>query len=219
MNKELNISMFLSVIIHIILLLISSIMVVETRGIYRVAFTEVTLVGVSALGESLGQKKVEKTKSAARQKGIVNIPKAKNIEKEIITIREKFPIGIEEVSLPAETKITEPGIGNEPGKFGVPWGNPNVKGVIAQRGIRTKIVPEYPQWARKKGVEGEITVEIIVAPSGIVKKVTVVNKSGYKELDQIVVDAVKKWIFDPLPSLIKQEDQVGIIPFKFVLTK
>jgi TonB family protein len=226
-----------SILIHIILLLISSFIYLSTPFPSRVSFTEITVIGVSPLGNGLGMKISPHVKEAIAGRKIVGkniyqpegkksesgvvLPKIKGkTEEEIVSLRKTLPIGIQEY--PQEVKssceIGDVGISTDTGKVGVPWGKPNITGVVAQRGIRKEVIPEYPEWARRKGIEGEIIVGIYVTPSGKVKdNVELIKKSGCKELDEIVINAVKKWEFDPLPPYIKQEDQYGHIPFRFKL--
>jgi len=44
------------------------------------------------------------------------------------------------------------------------------------------------------------------------------SSSGYPDLDQVVVDALRGWEFAALGPGVKSEDQWGVITFKFVLS-
>jgi TonB family protein len=93
-----------------------------------------------------------------------------------------------------------------------------VAGPISQREITRKLVPHYPKWALERRVSGTVVVRIWVQPNGQVKGApTVESSSGYPDLDQVVVDALRGWEFAPLGSGVKSEDQWGVITFKFML--
>jgi TonB family protein len=96
--------------------------------------------------------------------------------------------------------------------------NFSVAGPISQREITRKLVPRYPKWALDRRVSGTVVVRLWVQPDGKVKSTpTVETSSGYPDLDQVVVDALRGWEFAPLGPGVKSEDQWGIITFKFVL--
>jgi TonB family protein len=97
--------------------------------------------------------------------------------------------------------------------------NFSVAGPICQREITKKLVPRYPKWALDRRVSGTVVVRIWVQPDGQVKGApTVESSSGYPDLDQVVVDALRGWEFAALGPGVKSEDQWGIITFKFVLS-
>jgi TonB family protein len=93
-----------------------------------------------------------------------------------------------------------------------------VAGPISQREIARKLVPHYPKWALERRVSGTVVVRIWVQPNGQVKGApTVESSSGYPDLDQVAVDALREWEFAPLGAGVKSEDQWGVITFKFML--
>ena len=93
----------------------------------------------------------------------------------------------------------------------------SLAGPIAGRQIMTKVLPKYPAWCLQKGISGVVKVRIWVEASGSVREGTLVEiSSGYPDLDQAVVNALKKWRFAPLPKNVVQETQWGIITFRFV---
>jgi len=97
--------------------------------------------------------------------------------------------------------------------------NFTVAGPISQREITRKFVPRYPKWALDRRVSGTVVVRVWVQPDGQVKGApTVESSSGYPDLDQVVVDALRGWEFAALGPGVKSEDQWGIITFKFVLS-
>ena len=93
-----------------------------------------------------------------------------------------------------------------------------IHGDIANR-VRKRVLPVYPERARRMGWEGEVQVSLQVDPSGnvIPTSVVIVKTSGYPDLDQAAKYAAMRWVFDPLPPNVVQENQSGIIIFRFVL--
>ncbi|MEN9978840.1 MAG: energy transducer TonB [candidate division WOR-3 bacterium] len=94
-----------------------------------------------------------------------------------------------------------------------------IAGPISQREIIRKVKPKYPKWALDQHISGTVTVRIWVLPNGQVKGIPqVLSSSGYPELDQVVVDAVRCWEFAPLGTGVKSEEQWGDITFVFQLS-
>lgn len=94
-----------------------------------------------------------------------------------------------------------------------------IAGPISQREIIKKIRPKYPKWALDQHISGSVTVRIWVLPNGQVKGVPqILASSGYPDLDQVVVDAVRCWEFAPLGTGVKAEEQWGDITFIFQLS-
>lgn len=62
---------------------------------------------------------------------------------------------------------------------------------------RRNIKPDYPKGARQRGEQGDVTLEIVVSESGCVGDVRVASSSGYSELDEAAVKAVKSARFTP----------------------
>jgi len=97
--------------------------------------------------------------------------------------------------------------------------NITIAGPISQRLILSKVLPKYPEWALTQGISGIVIIRIWVMPDGTVKEtMTIEQSSGYPELDQLVVNALRRWKFAPLDKSVVQEVQWGIITFRFCLT-
>ncbi|MFH1618811.1 MAG: TonB family protein [bacterium] len=111
----------------------------------------------------------------------------------------------------AQEKALEPG---GPKKKAV-----EISGPLAQRKVVSISLPDYPDWAKTRGVEAEVVIRFFVSPEGGVRdKLFLESTSGYKELDNSSMEALKKWIFAPLPKAGSEEaDQWGIITFRFQL--
>ena len=65
---------------------------------------------------------------------------------------------------------------------------------------RRTIRPDYPAEARRRGIEGETTLELTVNAAGRVSSVAVAVSSGHPELDAAAVRAVKAAEFTPAKS-------------------
>jgi protein TonB len=90
---------------------------------------------------------------------------------------------------------------------------------LAARSIKRQVVPEYPGWAKKQGVEAVVRFRLTVLPNGLLKEddLQLEQTSGYRELDRAVYDALIQWEFEPLRPEIPQVEQSGIITFAFSL--
>lgn len=90
------------------------------------------------------------------------------------------------------------------GNFPVPY----VHAQESDRKVKSKVNPEYPEIARKMGLTGTVKLQLLVAPSGIVKDTKVIG--GHPILVNAAVDAVKKWRFESAA-----EETTKTVEFKF----
>ncbi len=77
--------------------------------------------------------------------------------------------------------------------------------------------PQYPDLARRAGIEGTVYVKMWVAKDGTVKSSEVV-KSSSEIFDQAALDASKKWLFTPAIMNNKPVSVFVTVPFKFRLS-
>ena len=71
-------------------------------------------------------------------------------------------------------------------------------GPAADRPVRKYIMPEYPEWAKREGVEGSVTLGFVVMPDGRVKRNVMVHRtSGYEDFDRRAQEAIRLWRFEP----------------------
>ena len=63
-------------------------------------------------------------------------------------------------------------------------------------GLLREVKPDYTEEARRRGVEGDVVLEIVVRADGSVGNVRVLQGLG-GGLDQRAVDAVRQWRFSP----------------------
>jgi len=70
-----------------------------------------------------------------------------------------------------------------------------VPGDVMERRVIHKFLPEYPQSAKRAGVQGTVVLEAVVGPQGEVERVKPV--SGPDALAQATMDAVRWWRYEP----------------------
>lgn len=63
------------------------------------------------------------------------------------------------------------------------------------RHLKSKIIPVYPDLAKKMNVTGTVKVQVVIAPNGVVKSTKVIG--GHPVLVDSCVDAVRKWRYEP----------------------
>jgi len=128
------------------------------------------------------------------------------IDKTVPVAKTTSTIG-KQVEAQVETKLKTEGKGT----------SISLAGPIAGRGITRKILPQYPSWCQSRGISGSVKIRIWVNPSGFVREGALIEmSSGYPDLDQSVINAVKSWLFEALPANVQQEAQWGVITFRFV---
>lgn len=66
--------------------------------------------------------------------------------------------------------------------------------------LRRRIKYEYPEGARQRGEEGDVTLELDISAHGTVDEVRIVESCGFAELEQAAVKAVKRERFIPARS-------------------
>lgn len=71
------------------------------------------------------------------------------------------------------------------------------RGLLSPPRILQKVEPQYPDSARRDGVEGSVTVKMEITENGKPGRVWVVGSSGRSELDEAAVKAVERWRFVP----------------------
>lgn len=93
-----------------------------------------------------------------------------------------------------------------------------ITGELADRKILKKVIPPFPQWAKRQGVGATIALQFTVMENGTVKEnVIVARTSGSREWDKLVIESLKKWKFIALQKTGVRQDQTGVITFQFVI--
>jgi TonB family protein len=89
------------------------------------------------------------------------------------------------------------GSGIGPGSGGGTGGGPYRPGSgISAPSILREVRPDYTDEARRRGVEGDVVLEIVVRADGSVGSVKTLQGLGHG-LDQRAMDAVRQWRFNP----------------------
>ena len=76
------------------------------------------------------------------------------------------------------------------------------------RKAKTKVLPVYPEVARRMSIAGTVRLAVVVAPNGTVKSEKPVG--GHPLLVNAAMDAMKQWRFEAGPT-----ESSGIVEFKF----
>jgi len=79
-----------------------------------------------------------------------------------------------------------------------------------KRKITSKIVPEYPEMARRMSLKGVVKIEAVVTSNGTVK--TVELKGGHPVLAQAAMNAVRKWKWEPASHDTREPIEVRFDP-------
>ena len=79
--------------------------------------------------------------------------------------------------------------------------------------------PKYPEFARRRGYEGEVLLTVTVAVDGTVAALKVKDPSGHPILDQAAMKAVAAWEFEPARLMGVPVPLSVDIPVRFVLRR
>jgi TonB family protein len=79
-----------------------------------------------------------------------------------------------------------------------------------------KVTPEYPETARKAGIQGTVFIKAFVDTAGCVADAEVF-RSVHPALDSAAVGAAKQWRFSPSRCLNRPVPQYVFIPVEFAL--
>lgn len=75
--------------------------------------------------------------------------------------------------------------------------------------------PQYPESARKRGIEGWVEVAFTVMPNGSVEDVEIRNASPAEVFDDAAIRAVRQWRFEPVVRNGEKVQQRAMIRLKF----
>lgn len=75
--------------------------------------------------------------------------------------------------------------------------------------------PTYPAAALRRGESGSVVVRVDVDATGYANNITVVQRSGSRELDRAATDAVRRWRFSPALSNGQPVPGSIEVPFDF----
>ncbi|MCP4573789.1 MAG: TonB family protein [bacterium] len=93
----------------------------------------------------------------------------------------------------------------------------SLAGEVSNRRLMDYTTPEYPEWAKRSGVEVSVELYFTVLPSGRLKENLLVERtSGYDDFDRRAREALARWRFESLGPGTSAE-QWGRIEFKYRL--
>jgi len=110
---------------------------------------------------------------------------------------------------------TKPVVAPPPVASKAPVSPMQLEGEVANRPIVKKVTPKYPKRARRMGWEGTVVLDFLVDANGNVYDIRVVRSSGYPDLDQAAINALKQWKFAPKPG---KNAEKGRLTVRFTLT-
>lgn len=71
-----------------------------------------------------------------------------------------------------------------------------ISGIVMQTKLVKTSPLTYPEQARKKNIQGTVSLDVLINPNGSVKSVKVTD--GPKELTKAAVNSVKHWRYQPV---------------------
>jgi protein TonB len=77
----------------------------------------------------------------------------------------------------------------------------------------SRVRPEYPEELRRRGIEGTVMVQVLVATDGLVEDVRIVK--SIPDLDPYAVAAAREWKFKPALAGGKPVATWVGVPIKF----
>ncbi|MCF7912596.1 MAG: TonB family protein [Candidatus Cloacimonetes bacterium] len=90
-------------------------------------------------------------------------------------------------------------------------GGYTLSGEIINRKILSKVIPEYPAGLQQSS---EVEIQFEVNPDGSVGENIVITRKGGPQLDQVSLEALRKWRFNPISG---EHIQTGNITFSYKL--
>ncbi len=77
--------------------------------------------------------------------------------------------------------------------------------------------PKYPKNLRKRGIEGQLRLKVLIDQEGKVAQVEIHTSSGYQDFDQSAIEVVYQWQFKPAQIEGKERSSWVLIPIAFRL--
>lgn len=77
-----------------------------------------------------------------------------------------------------------------------------------KRKVKSRVLPVYPELAKRMNVTGKVKIEVVITADGRVKSAHAIG--GHPLLIQACQDAVKEWKFMPAP-----EESTQVVEFNF----
>lgn len=145
--------------------------------------------------KSQPEKKIKTVKSPVHPKKkapkkTVKKPVTKNIQKKI----EKFELKPIDSSKPVSSQLAL----NKTAKATKTTVEANSPQLVSKPTFATKpSAVKYPRLAKRRGIEGTVLVEVLIAKDGHQVKQKLIKSSGANVLDNAALKTIKKWRFSP----------------------
>jgi TonB family protein len=199
--------------------LITDVTLIERKQYSGEPGLEKDVVGVQEVQRSIPDTVEKKEESAAVEvieEPVEEKPDVGELLRQLEEQRARLDMGISRERLRRDVESAETGVVEDMGetvdtRHTAAGGDPIITGALSARRYQ-RIQWYFPE---KLPEETELAVELVVAPSGIIRSVSLMRASGYPELDRLAVSQARNLKFDPLPLNARQEDQVGVLLFKF----
>jgi TonB family protein len=231
-------SFAISLALHIIIILLLSHLIIQKEQTRVALITDVTLVDMNKAAGQTGEeqktigleKKQEKIATTLKNKAVKKNPvkkhdtaDVKSMLKRIEAEKSKLDMGISRENLrdmsddgePVSSASSEDQGTEAAEEKAVAGSAPSITGDLATRKYR-RFDWKFPE---KLPEETELMIEITVMSTGNIKNVKLIRTSGYPELDRAAFSQVRKMQFDPMPAGAPDNDQVGVLLFKFGVQK
>lgn len=80
----------------------------------------------------------------------------------------------------------------------------------SKRKVTNRVLPDYPDMARRMSLRGIVKVDAVVGSNGVVKTVEI--RGGHPVLAQAAVAAVRKWKWEPSSHETREPVEVKFEP-------
>lgn len=211
-NKSFLISFILHAAVTLSLLLINFSISHDEPEYVTIGFGG--LGNMSSAGKLFNEEKRNEEKKEAEKEENVNLPKATNLEEEVISKtndkKNRFEESIKPLS--EENKNLNKGrefYGEGAGKFGfdIDFGGQGI------RKIYNYNLPKYPDGVIK---EIDVKLRFTILADGTVGNIIPLIKADTR-LEEAAIKSLRQWRFEPLPKNQKAVEQVAVIIFPFRL--
>ncbi|MCF3648247.1 energy transducer TonB [Synoicihabitans lomoniglobus] len=92
----------------------------------------------------------------------------------------------------------------------------HIKGMDQAPVIETRVAPVYPRELREKGIQGLVTVEMLIDSTGRVVEANAVRATAPAFANQ-AVEAARQWTFKPAEAKGQKISTRVLVPFEFVM--
>ena len=82
--------------------------------------------------------------------------------------------------------------------------------------VMTRVAPVYPSELRERGIQGFVSVEMLIDSTGRVTEAVAV-RSTTPEFAAMAVEAARKWTFSPAKAKGKSITSRVMVPFEFTM--